>query len=183
MKREEKERFVADLHSQLEKAVGAFLVNYQGLNVEALNRLRRELRKIDAEFRVVKNRLLKLASQGTDTEMIKEHMQGPSAVALTYEDVVAPAKVLIGFAKDFKQFQIRNCQISGRVLDAEGVKRLAELPGRDVLLAQTLSVMQAVPTSLVRVLSGVMAKLLNVLKAIEREKGKLVGQDIKEVEA
>ena len=170
MKREEKERFVADLRSRLEKAQGTFLVNYQGLDVEAISRLRGELRKVDAEFKVVKNRLLKLASQETDTELIKEHMEGPSAIALTYEDVVGVAKVLVDFSKGYNQLQLKACQISKSVVDSEGIKRLAELPGKDVLLAQTLSAMQAVPASLVRVLNGIMAKLLNVLKAIEKEK-------------
>ncbi len=172
MKREEKERFVADLRGQLEKAQGTFLVNYQGLNVETISRLRKELKKVDAEFRVVKNRLLKLASQETDTELIKEYMEGPSAIALTYEDVIGPAKVLVDFAKNFNMLQLKACQVSRKVVDAEGIKRLAELPGREVLLAQTLSAMQAVPASLVRVLNGIMAKLLYVLKAIEQQKEK-----------
>ena len=171
MKREDKERFIADLHDRLEKAQGTFLVDYQGLDVEAISRLRNELRKVETEFKVVKNRLLKLASQETDTHLLKEHMEGPSAIALTFEDVVSPAKVLVGFAKESKHLQLKNCQISGKVVDPEGIKRLAELPGKDVLLAQTLSAMLAVPASLVRVLNGTVVKLLNVLKAIEQEKG------------
>jgi len=181
MKREDKERFIADLHDRLEKAQGTFLVDYQGLDVEAISRLRNELRKVETEFKVVKNRLLKLASQETDTHLLKEHMEGPSAIALTFEDVVSSAKVLVGFAKESKHLQLKNCQISGKVVDPEGIKRLAELPGKDVLLAQTLSAMQAVPASFVRVLNGTVVKLLNVLKAIEQEKGNFF-QDITEVE-
>jgi large subunit ribosomal protein L10 len=134
--------------------------------------LRRELRNVDTEFKVVKNRLLKLASQETDTELLREHMKGPSAIALTYEDVVAPAKVLVDFAKVANQLQLKVCQISGRIVDPEGIKRLASLPGKDVLLAQTLAAMQAVPASFVRALNGITVKLLNVLKAIEQEKEK-----------
>ncbi len=172
MKREEKQKFVADLHAWLEKAQGTFLVNYQGLDVETISRLRRELRNVDTEFKVVKNRLLKLASQETDTELLREHMEGPSAIALTYEDVVAPAKVLVDFAKVANQLQLKVCQISGKIVDPEGIKRLASLPGKDVLLAQTLAAMQAVPASFVRALNGITVKLLNVLKAIEQEKEK-----------
>lgn len=170
MDRQEKKEFVADLRSRLEKAQGTFIVEYRGINVEGMSRLRKELKKADAELRVVKNRLLKLASRDTETELIKEQMQGPTAIAVTYEDVVASAKVLVDFAKDFKQLKIKGGQIAGRILDMGAVKRLAEMPSRDVLLAQTLSAMQAVPASMVRVLSGVIAKLLNVLKAIEQEK-------------
>ena len=153
MDRQEKKEFVADLRSRLEKAQGTFIVEYRGINVEGMSRLRKELKKADAELRVVKNRLLKLASRDTETELIKEQMQGPTAIAVTYEDVVASAKVLVDFASDFKQLKIKGGQIAGRIL-----------------LAQTLSAMQAVPASMVRVLSGVIAKLLNVLKAIEQEK-------------
>ncbi|HUU80000.1 MAG TPA: 50S ribosomal protein L10 [Acidobacteriota bacterium] len=171
MNRQEKDKFVVGLRSRLEKAQGTFLVDYQGLNVEVLSRLRKELKKVDAEFQVVKNRLLNLASQETDTALLKDHLRGPSAIALTYDDVVGVAKIVVNFDKDFEFFKIKAAQISGKVINAAAVERLARLPGRDVLLAQALSAMQAVPASLVRVLSGIIAKLLNVLKAIESEKG------------
>ncbi|HIJ40672.1 MAG TPA: 50S ribosomal protein L10 [Deltaproteobacteria bacterium] len=170
MDRENKEKFVADLHERLKKVQGTLLVGYQGLDVEATNRLRRELGKVEAEFQVVKNRLLKLASENTDTAVVKDYMRGPSAIALMYEDVVGPSKVLVDYAKEFKQLEIRRGQISGREIDVDGIRKLAVLPPRDVLLAQTLSVMQAVPTAFVRVLNAVTVSLLNVLKAIEEQK-------------
>ena len=170
MDREDKRRLVADFHTRLEKAQGTFLMDYQGLNVETINRLRKGLREVDAEFQVVKNRLLKLACQGTDTALLQEQMRGPSAIAVTYEDVVGPAKVLVDFSKEFKQLEIKSGQIMGKAIDEEAIKRLAELPGKDVLLALVLSAMQGVPASLARVLNGILAKLLNVLKAIQQEK-------------
>ncbi|HKI50133.1 MAG TPA: 50S ribosomal protein L10 [Desulfobacteria bacterium] len=170
MKRQDKKELVESLHDRLEKAQGSYLVDYQGLGVESLNRLRRDLRAVNAEFAVVKNRLLKLASKNTDTELVLDLMQGPTAIALTYDDVVGPAKALVDFAKEFQKLEIKGAQISGKQVDVAGVKTLAALPGRDVLLAQTLSVMQAVPTSFVRVLNGVMGQFMNVLKAIEEKK-------------
>ncbi len=170
MDKKKKKEFVADFHGLLEKAQGTFLVDYKGLNVEAMNRLRRDLRNVNAELRVVKNRFMKLASQNTDTALMKDTMHGPSAIAITYEDVVAPAKVLVDFAKDFKQLEIKSGQISGKLLDVANINRLAELPSREVLLAQALSAMQGVAGSFVRVLSGVPRKLLYVLKAIENTK-------------
>ena len=170
MDRQGKEKFVAALHDRLEKARGTFLVEYKGLDVKSMNRLRKELKKVDAEFQVVKNRLLKLASEETDTELIKDQMQGPSAIAVTYEDMVGTAKVLVDFAEEFKKLRINKGQISGKVVDIDAIKRLSKLPGKDVLLAQTLSAMQAVPASFVRVLNGVVSSLLNVLTAIEQQK-------------
>lgn len=170
MKKSEKEQLVADLVERLKKAKGSFIVNYQGLDVESMNRLRGELRKTGVELRVVKNRLLKIASVGTQTEVMKEQMVGPSALAITYEDVVVPAKALVEFGKSFDKLKVKCGQISGKLIDEDGVKRLAALPGREVLLAQVLSAMQGVSVAFVRVLNGTIVQVLNVLKAIEQQK-------------
>lgn len=169
MNRQEKEQFVIDLHDRLEKAQGTFLMDYKGLDVDSMNRLRRELREVQSEFHVIKNRLLKLASEETETGLIKDHMKGPSAIAVTQEDVIGPAKVLVDFAKDTEHLVIRIGQVSGKVVDTNAIKKLAELPGKDVLLAQALAAMEAVPASFLRVLNGLIVKLLNVLKAIEQK--------------
>lgn len=170
MKKNEKEQFVADLKERLRGAKGTFLVDYQGLDVEKMNRLRGELRKAAIELQVVKNRLMRIASAETETEVLKDGMVGPSAIAITYDDVVAPAKALVDFAKDFKELKIKCGQISGKLMDEDGVRRLAALPGREALLAQVLSAMQGVPAGFVRVLSGTISQLLNVLKAVEQQK-------------
>jgi len=158
------------MKSRLEQAQATFLVDYKGLNVEVINQLRRELKKIGTEFQVVKNRLLKLACQGTDTESIQESFRGPCALAITYDDIIAPAKVLIDLSKDYEKLEIKIGQTSGKPIDTDAIKKLAQLPSREQLLAQILSAMQAVPTSLVRVLNGVVVNFLNVLKAIEASK-------------
>jgi len=154
------------MSNRLQKAKAVFLVDYQGLDVETLTRVRGELRKIDAEFQVVKNRLLKLSCKDTETESIQDHFVGPCALAITYGDVVAPAKVLTELSKGYANLELKAGQISGKQMDVDAIKRLAALPGRDQILAQVLSAMQGVPTSLVRVLNGVLMKLLNVLNAI-----------------
>jgi large subunit ribosomal protein L10 len=170
LKREEKEGLVAEMAERLKKAEATFLVDYQGLNVEIMNALRKDLRKNKTEFHVVKNRLLKLACKETGTSAIKDHFVGPCALAVSYGEVVAPAKVLVEQEKKFERLKVKIGQISGKVIDHEGIKRLAELPGREVLLAQALSAMESVPGSLVRVLHAVISNFLNVLKAIEDRK-------------
>jgi len=158
------------MRDHLQRAQATFLVDYQGLNVETMNKVRGELKKIGTELFVVKNRLLRLASKDTDTATIGEHFVGPCALAITYEDMIAPAKVLIDLSKDYKKLDIKIGQISGRPMDLNDIKRLAELPGQEELLSQVLSAMKAVPTSFVRVLNGVLVNLLNVLKSIEDKK-------------
>lgn len=170
MDRNKKETFVSDMNGRLKKAQATFLVDYQGLNMVAMDKIRGELRKVDTEFQVVKNRLLKLASQNTDSKSIEAQFVGPCAIAITYTDVVSPAKVLIDLTKEIKTLGIKAGQISGRPMDFNDIKKLASLPGREQLLSQVLSAMQAVPTSMVRVLNGIILKMLFVLKAIEEQK-------------
>lgn len=170
MNKKEKKIFIDEMRGRLQKAKATFLVDYKGLDVEAMNSVRAELRKSETEFRVVKNRLLNLASLDTDTASLKTYFKGPCALAITYDDVVAPAKVLIDESKKSDNLEVKVGQISGKIIDFEEIKRLAELPGREVLLARALSTMQAVPSSFVRVLNGLSIKFLNVLKAIESQK-------------
>jgi len=171
--RNQKELLIADVNSRLKKAQATFLVDYQGLNVEEMNKLRSELRKSGTEIQVAKNRLLKLASQDTGTEAIKDNFIGPNALVISYDDVVAPAKVLSDLSKILDKLEVKAGQILGKPLNMDEIKKLAELPSRDQLIAQVLSVMQAVPTSFVRVLNAVPVSLLNVLKAIEDKKENL----------
>ena len=170
MDKDKKKAFIDEMNERLKKARATFVVDYQGLDVESMNKIRGELRKINTEFYVVKNRLLKLASKDTETESIAEQFVGPCAVAVSYDDVVAPAKVLVDLDKDLNKLDLKVGQIAGKMMDIEGIKRLAKLPGREQLLAQVLSAMLAVPTSFVRVTNGVLVNLMNVLKAIETAK-------------
>ena len=170
MNKQEKEIFVAEMQGRLKRAHATFLVGYQGLNVEAMNRIRKELKKVGTEFHVVKNRLMKLAYEDTQAVSIRESFVGPIALAIAYDDIVAPAKVLVDMTKDYKKLDIKIGQMSGKAMDSDGIKRLAELPGRDELLSQVLSAMKEVPTSFARVLNGLLVNLLNALKAIEATK-------------
>jgi large subunit ribosomal protein L10 len=170
LERQKKEAFVADVKERLGRAQATFLVDYKGLDVAAMTRLRKELRDAGSEFQVVKNRLLVLASRDTDTGVMMEQFTGPCALAITYDDVVAPAKVLADTEKGNKKLEIKAGQMAGKLMDSESIRRLAKLPGREELLAQVLAAMQAVPGSFVRVLNGVAVEFLNVLKAVEDKK-------------
>jgi large subunit ribosomal protein L10 len=170
LERKDKEAFVTDMKNLLAKAEATFLVSYQGMDVATMNSLRRDLRKVKADFRVVKNRLLKLASRDTKTACIKDHFVGTCALAITYQDVVGTAKLLVEQNKKIEHLKLKVGQIGGKAINAEEIKRLAELPSREVLLAQVLAAMQGVPTALVRALNGVVLNLLYVLKSIETKK-------------
>lgn len=170
MEKMAKEKVVTDLKERLGRAYGAFLVDYQGLKVEELTRLRRELKEANIEFQVVKNRLLAIASQDTETAVLKDYISGPCALAITYDDVVAPAKVLTKFTQDYEALEIKIAQISGKIVELPAIKRLAQLPAKEVLLSQVLFALSGVPTSFVRILSEMLRRLVTVLEAIEKQK-------------
>jgi large subunit ribosomal protein L10 len=171
--RSAKQKTVTDLRERLERAYGIFVVDYQGLKVEELTRLRRELKEVEIEFQVVKNRLLAIACRDTDTSVLTSYLTGPCALAITYNDVVAPAKVLNKFKEDYDQLEIKIAQIQGEIVEVPGIKRLAQLPAREVLLSQVLFALSGVPTSFVRLLSELLRRVVTVLEAIkgQRESG------------
>jgi large subunit ribosomal protein L10 len=170
LKLDKKKEIVDELKQRLARAQVTILTDYKGLNVAAINDLRRKLREENIEFQVVKNTLLLRAAEGTDTALMKDQFTGPSAIALSYEDPVAPAKVLTQFAKDNKALEIKAGVMSGKFLDFTDLKALAELPSREVLLGQLVGVLNNVPTSFVRVLAEVPRQMLNVLNAIKDQK-------------
>jgi large subunit ribosomal protein L10 len=167
---ESKKEFVKGLKDRLEKSAVVILTDYKGLDVEAMTELRAKLREAQVEYQVIKNTMLRLASEGTGVEAIKENFVGPSAIALSYDDPVAPAKVLTEFAKDNDKLEIKVGVMDGRVLDVSAIKALSDLPSREQLLATVLSAMNAVPTSLVTALSDVPRRMVNVLQAIKDQK-------------
>lgn len=170
MRLDAKQQITENLHDRFARSAIIVVTNYIGLDVAAMNDLRRRLRAEAIEYQVVKNTLLVRAAADTEADLIKEYFKGPSAVAISYDDPVAPAKVLTQFAKENSKLEIKVGVLNGKVLDFNAVKELATLPSKEVMLAQFLAVLNAVPTSFVRVLAEVPRSLLNVLTAIKDQK-------------
>ncbi len=170
MKLDKKKKIVDELKDKFLKSKVVIVTDYKGLDVTTINSLRRELRESQVEYCVVKNTLLVRAAEDTDLAVIKDHFKGPSAIAISYEDPVAPAKVLTGFANEHEQLDIKAGIIEGRALDPAAIKALSKLPAHQELVGQLLFVMTGVPTALVRALSDVPRQLLNVLGAIKNQK-------------
>lgn len=166
----QKQDLVSELHEKFDQKKILILVDYKGLNVPKINDLRTRLREAGVEFKVVKNTLLVRAAKDTDVDEIRQHFEGPSAVAMSYDDPVVPAKALFEFAKDNTKLEIKAGVMGGTALDVEGIRRLSELPSREVLLGQVLGAMNAVPGGLVRALSNVPERLLYALQAIRDQK-------------
>lgn len=170
LKSSDKKELVEQIHEKFARSKIVIVTNYKGLNVDKVNELRRKLKAANIEYRVVKNTLLVRASEDTYVSKIKDHFKGPSAVALSYDDPVSPAKILSDFAKENDKLEIKVGVMAGKMLDINAIKSLSTLPSREVLLGRLLSAMNGIPTSLVRVLSNVPQKLLYALQAIKDQK-------------
>jgi len=166
----EKKKIVENLQDRFSKSSIVILTDYKGLDVASINDLRRKLREENVEFQVVKNTLLTRASAETDVDLIKARFKGSSAVALSYDDAIAPAKVLTNFAKDYEALEIKVGVLNGQVLELNDIKALSALPSRDQLLGKLVSALNAVPASFVRTLSEIPKKLLYVLLAVKEQK-------------
>ena len=166
----EKKNIVDNLNQRFSKSAIVIVSDYKGLDVSTINDLRRKLRAENIEFQVVKNSLLGRASKQTDVDLLKDQFKGPKAVALSYDDPVAPAKVLIDFAKEHEALEIKVGVMNGKVLELNDIKALSSLPSREELLAKLLATFNAVPASLVRTLNEIPKKLLYLLSAVKEQK-------------
>ena len=170
MNRDEKVAIVEELSGRLVTAKLAVVSDYRGLTVPVISQLRRELKQCNADIKVAKNTLLRLAIKGTPFEPMDPFLEGTTAVTFADLDPVAPAKVLVEFVKNNPKLEIKSAVLDGKLLTADDLKALSKLPGKDQLRAQLLAVMLAVPTSFVRVLSAVPQKALYALQAIKDKK-------------
>ncbi len=152
------------------RAKFSVVADYCGLKVSELEKVRKELRGCDTEIRIAKNTLLKRAVADTACESLVEDFSGTTAIVVAYDDPVSPARVLAKFAEDHKKFELRSAVLEGEKITTDKIIALSKLPTREILLGQLLSVMNGVPTALVRVLSGVPRTFLYGLQAIKEQK-------------
>lgn len=168
--RREKELVVEELTKKFNNAKGAILTDYRGLDVAEVTELRDKLRDVGVEYKVVKNTLAFLAAKSAGYEDIKEYLSGPTAIAFSDEDPVAPAKVLSEFAKDHENLEIKSGVVEGDIIGFDSVKALADIPSREVLLAQVARGMKAPITGLVHCLKDPLKSLVYTLNAIKEDK-------------
>jgi len=166
----QKKELVERLAKQLAAAQISILVDYKGINVQKMTDLRASLREAGVQMEVVKNTILNLASQNTDCALMQEYFTGPSAIVLSDTDPVAPAKILVDFAKDNEKLEIKAAAFNGRLMGVDQIKELAKMPSREELLGKLVYTLNAVPTSFVNVLAGVPRGFVNVLNGIKDQK-------------
>jgi large subunit ribosomal protein L10 len=169
MDRATKEAQVSELKEKLAKTASLVLADYKGIDVPTVTAMRDEFRKVQCEYKVYKNTLVKLAIKGTKMEGLAPHLEGTTAVIFSWDTPQAPAKVAVKIAKEQEKFKLKAAYFDGSVLDKQGVEGLAAMPGKDELRAKLLATFQAPATDLVRTLSAGAQNFMYLLAAREQQ--------------
>lgn len=167
---EAKKQVVAELQQKFSDATLVVFTDYRGLSVDEMTVLRNKLRSPGVEYQVVKNTLAEFALKNTGHADVAEQIAGPNAVIFSNEDPVGPAKAVFEFIKQYKKLEVKVGMLEGQLVSAEKIKTLADLPPREVLVAQVLGTMQAPITSFVYVLNANLTGLARALDQIREQK-------------
>jgi len=140
---EHKKQIVSDIAEKLQNSKSTILVDYRGLDVDAVSTLRNQLREAGVEFKVYKNTMTRRATAEANLTELDETLQGPTALAFSENDAVSAAKIINNFAKENNNLEIKGGVVEGYVASLDQIKELAELPDHDGLVSMLLSVLQA----------------------------------------
>ena len=168
---EAKQAIVQEIADKMKNAQGTVVVDYRGLNVEEVTELRKKARENNIDYKVYKNSMMRFAAKEAGVEGLLDVLVGPTAIAFCEDDPVAPAKLINDFAGEHKALEIKAGVVEGKVLDVAGVKELAELPPREVLVAKVLGGLNAPISGFANVLNANLKGLVVALNAIAEQKG------------
>ena len=150
-----KQPIVDEISGVIKDAQSVVVVDYRGLTVSEDTQLRKQLREAGVSYKVYKNTLVSRAVEGTEFESLRDVLEGPSAFAVSTDDATAPARILAKFAKTAPALEIKAGIVEGTFYDAEGMKAIAAVPSREVLLSKLLGSLQSPITNLARVLNQI----------------------------
>lgn len=153
-----KKAIVNEIKEKLEKASSAVLVDARGLSVEQDTALRKQLREAGVDYKVYKNTMMNFAVADTQYEGLKDFFEGPSAIAISYEDPTTAAAIINKFKKNAKALEFKAGVIEGTCYDAEGMAKVADIPSREVLLSKLLGSFKAPMSSFARVIQAIADK-------------------------
>ncbi len=168
--REQKESLVETYKEGLASAPNVFLMGYSGITVPQATELRDKIREVGGEYAVVKNRLALLAIEGQALDGLKEHIQGPTAVAFSKDDAVSIAKALTEFAKGVPAIEFKGGLVDGQAVEAAAIQEIASIPSREELIAKLLYLLQSPVTRFVRTLAEMPRRIVAVLDQVRQAK-------------
>lgn len=170
MNKERKVKEIADLHENFSKAKAVIFTDFSGLKVEEINELRRKLKTVSVNYRVIKNTLAQRASEGTNLETIRNKFIGPLGVAISFTDPVAAPKALTDFMKEKEMLKIKFGVVEGKTVDAKEIKAIADLPPKEVILSTLLGGLQSPSRKLAGLLYQLIARFGYILEAVRDKK-------------
>ena len=153
-----KQPIVQEVAGLLENAKTAVLVDYRGITVDVDTKLRKELREAGVTYKVYKNTLIKLAVKGTQFEELTKDLEGPTAIAISSEDVTAPARIIAGYCKTTPVLSMKAGVVDGVYYDEKGINAVALIPSREVLLSKFLGSIQSTMANFARVIKQIAEK-------------------------
>jgi large subunit ribosomal protein L10 len=171
MNRSDKEAIVAEVAEKVSRATAMYFADFTGLTVEEATELRREFRKAGVEYTVVKNTLAKKALERvTGYDRVYEKLIGPTGIAFSYSDAVAPAKIIKKFSEKSGKLKLKVAVLEKQVFDGSQLDLLSKLPTRGELMAGVIGSIHAPISGVVGAIGAVIRDLVNVIDAIEKKK-------------
>lgn len=171
MTRSEKETVIAEVAEKVSRASALYFTDFTGLTVAEASELRREFRKSGIEYKVVKNTLIRKALERvTGYDTVQEKLVGPTAIAFSYDDAIAPAKVMKKFNEKTGKVSLKVAVVERQVFEGSRLDELAKLPTRTDLIASILGSLQAPMSGIVGAIGALMRDLVSVVDAIEKQK-------------
>lgn len=161
---------VAKLRDSFSRSHAVVLTEYKGLTVAEISALRKALKEAGAEYMVVKNTLIEVATNGTPAGKAKDYLKGPTGLAFGYEDPIAVAKKVLEFADKNDKFKVKSGIFDGRVYSADEVREISKLPSRNVLLSMLAGVFQAPASKLAGALNATVAQFAYALESLKQKR-------------
>ena len=151
----QKQVVIDEISEKMNRAASAVVIDYMGITVSEADAMRKKLREAGIDYKVYKNKLVSRAVEGTDFAQLKDVLAGPSAFAFSYEDPTAPARILNGVIKEYRKMEFKAGIVEGVYYDAAGIQEIANVPGREELLAKFLGSIQSPVGKFVRTLAAI----------------------------
>ena len=170
MPQPEKIQKVEEISERLKQATGIFMTDFSGLTVEQITDLRREFRKAKVNYMVVKNTLAKISAKKVGYDNMVQYLTGPTGLALSNDDPVAPIRVIAAFQKKHEKPSVKAAILEGELLDETAAQALKDIPTKEVLLAQVVSGIASPISGLVGGLQGFLRNLVYAINAIKEKK-------------
>lgn len=168
--KEQKNQVVAELKEKFEKTKGMVMTEYKGMTVAEITELRDQLRSKGIDYKVVKNTLARIASEGTPIEAAKDQFKGPIGVAMGFDDAAVVAKTVLDFSKKNDKLKIMGGVVDGSLYDEAAMKTIASLPSRDVLLGMMAGTMNAPASKMARLMNATVVQFAYALNALKDKK-------------